>query len=183
MSSFTKFRPYFFTLSLLFFAQIGQAQVKNFNYFKLLIINENNEVLLVDFKDMWEPMGKKYDSPESMKKVLNSMAAEVGVEAKDYKLRAMITKFYGQAQYPIVFNYVTAKYVSGDITIPPGCKGIDWYSKEEALKIIPFEGMRLVVEQMFKDNNQELWGGSLNILTDPETKQKTAKILEDFYPY
>jgi hypothetical protein len=160
----------------------GFAQT-NFNYFKLCVLNEDNEVLLVNYKDMWEPAGRKYDKPESMQMVLRQMAKEMGVEIEGLRLRAMITKYYGDARYPIVFNYVSAQYKSGELTIPPGCKDIKWYTVEEALEVIPFEGMKMVLEKVFIEDTDALWAGSLHIVNDPDSNKKFATIKEEFYKY
>ncbi|MFY0654945.1 MAG: NUDIX hydrolase [Cyclobacteriaceae bacterium] len=173
-----------FFLSIFFLLLVAPvfSQVKNFNYFKLCVLNEKGEVLLVNFKDMWEPAGRKYDSPETMQTVLKQMAKEMGVEVGRLKLRAMIGKYYGDAKYPIMFNYVTAQYKSGELVIPPGCKDIKWYTPEEALKIIPFDGMKMVLEKVFQDDST-LWAGALNITKVPNSTKKLASVREKFYKY
>lgn len=149
-----------------------------------MVINDNNEILLVNHQDKWEPAGRKYDSPETIKIVLKEMGAEMGVEIENPSLRAIIGNYYEDSKYPIMFNYVTAQYKSGDIQAPPGCKDAKWYTIEDAIAIIPFEGMRMVLTQIFIEGQPEqTWGGAMRIKQVPNSINKTATIMEDFYPY
>lgn len=170
-------------LVLSFFSIESNAQGKNFTYFKLIIVNEKDEILLVNFQDTWEPAGRKYDSPTTVKKVLEEMGAEMGVTFENPKLRGLVANFYDKSEYPVMFNYVIAKYKSGELQIPPGCKGIDWYPIDKGIKIIPFESLRLIMTKMFEEGNRDqLWAGSVRITTHSGSS-KSAKIIEEFYPY
>ena len=162
---------------LLFAAQFIYAQQTNYSYFKLMVVNEKDEILLVNFQDKWEPAGKKYTSGETIRETLEMMAGEMGVEIGDIKLRALITKYYGESENPIIFNYIEAKYVSGKITVPPGCKDIKWFTRREALEIIPFEAMKMILTKVFNGPEDQLWGGAVRI------KKEEVDIIEEFYEF
>jgi hypothetical protein len=158
-------------------------QVKNFNYFKLVVINEQDQMLLVHYKDIWEPAGKKYDQAATIREVIIGMAAEMGVQVYDIKLRAMIGKFYGQAKHPIIFNYVTAKYLSGDLVVPEGCTDIKWFDKNEGIEEIPFKPMKSILSTVFNNDENYLWGGSFRILPADKPQDQEMEIIEAMYRY
>ncbi|GAL72367.1 NUDIX hydrolase [Jejuia pallidilutea] len=109
------------------------------------------------------------------------MAKELGVEFDEFRLRGLFTFFYNDAKYPILFNYYSGLYKSGDLEVPPGCIDIAWFSLEEALKVIPFETMRLILRKMFEEKSY-VWGASMHIQKSSELAVDKVTINEDFYP-
>ena len=140
-------------------------------------------MLLVNYKDIWEPAGRKYDSTATMQVVLREMAREMGIEIKDLNLRALVGKYYNQAQHPILFNYVTAKCKSGKLQVPPGCKDIKWYDIEEGIDLIPFKPMQVVLRKVFSEDEQSLWAGAFRIYTDPDPAKRRMEVIEELYEF
>lgn len=157
------------------------AQQKNLPYFKLCITNEKNEILLVKYKGIWELAGKKYVDPRTISEFTSFMAEELGVTFKELRLRGLFTFYYNKAKYPVFYNYYSAKYKSGDLTVPPGCTDIAWFSLEESLNIIPFETMRLILDKMFEQKNY-VWGASMRIHKEANSIINSVTMEEDFYP-
>ncbi|QLE02433.1 NUDIX hydrolase [Galbibacter sp. BG1] len=170
----------FFVLNL-FFTINSNAQQRNFSYFKLCVTNSQNEILLVKYKGIWELAGKKYVDTLSIKQFTAGMAGEMGVNIKDTQLRGLFTFYYNDAKYPIIFNYYSAQYHSGDLVVPPGCSDIAWFSLQEALEIIPFKTMTMSLQKMF-EKPSVVWGGSFHIEKSKPMKIDKVKMLEDFYP-
>lgn len=52
------------------------------------------------------------------------MSEELGVIHEDLRLRGLFTFYYNDAKKPILFNYYSSKYKSGDLKVPPGCTDI-----------------------------------------------------------
>jgi len=157
------------------------AQQKNFSYFKLCVTNEKNEILLVKYKGIWELAGKKYVDPRTISEFTSFMAEELGVTFKELRLRGLFTFYYNKATNPILFNYYSAKYKSGKLTVPPGCTDIAWFSLEGALKIIPFETMRLILDKMFEQESY-VWGASMRIYKKAGSIDNKVTLEEEFYP-
>ena len=157
------------------------AQQTNFSYFKLCVTNEKKEILLVKYKGIWELAGKKYVDPRTISEFTSFMAEEMGVNFKELRLRGLFTFYYNKATNPILFNYYSAEYESGKLTVPPGCTDIAWFSLEEALKIIPFETMRLVLDKMFEQESY-VWGASMRIHKEANSIINKVTMEQDFYP-
>ena len=109
------------------------------------------------------------------------MAEELGVEFKDFRLRGLFTFYYNKGKHPILFNYFSAKYKSGELKVPPGCTDIKWFSLKEALKVIPFKTMTLILEKMFK-KKRYTWGASMRIFKEQNSTINKVFMEEDFYP-
>jgi hypothetical protein len=159
----------------------GYSQQKNISYFKLCVTNEKKEILLVKYKGIWELAGKKYVDTRSISEFTSFMAEEMGVNFKELRLRGLFTFYYNNATNPILFNYYSAEYESGKLTVPPGCTDIAWFSLEEALKIIPFETMRLILDKMFEQESY-VWGASMRIHKEANSIVNKVTLEQDFYP-
>ena len=142
---------------------------------------EGNEILLVKYNGIWELAGKKYVDPRSIKEFTHFMAEELGVEFKDFRLSGLFTFYYNKGKHPILFNYFSAKYKSGELKVPPGCTDIKWFSLKEALKVIPFKTMTLILEKMFK-KKRYTWGASMRIFKERNSTINKVFMEEDFYP-
>jgi len=157
------------------------AQQNNFSYFKLCVTNKKNEVLLVKYNGIWELAGKKYVDPRTISEFSGFMADELGIKFKDLRLRGLFTFYYNKGTYPILFNYYSAKYKSGQLKIPPGCTDIAWFPIKRAIKIIPFETMKAILTKMYQ-KKRYVWGASIRIFKKPNSLVNTIKLEEDFYP-
>ncbi len=178
-SNFVKCIP--IVLFMVFVATKSYAQQKNFSYFKLCVTNEKNEILLVKYNGIWELAGKKYVDTRSISEFTSFMAEEMGVNFKELRLRGLFTFYYNKATYPILFNYYSAQYDSGKLTVPPGCTDIAWFSLEKALEIIPFETMRLILDKMFEQESY-VWGASMRIHKEANSIINKVTMEQDFYP-
>ena len=174
-------RQPFIALLFLFFLSIGNAQDKNFSYFKLCITNAQDEILLVKYKGIWELAGKKYMDPRTIHEFTGFMAEEMGVTFTDLRLRGLFTFYYNDAKHPILFNYYSGVYESGDLKVPPGCTDIAWFPIEEALTIIPFKTMTMILEKMFQERGY-VWGASMHIVKSGEHNIDSVEMKEEFYP-
>ena len=157
------------------------AQQKNFSYFKLVVTNEKEEMLLVQYKGIWELPGKKYIDTRTISQFTAFMSEELGVIHEDLRLRGLFSFYYNEAKNPILFNYYSSKYKSGTIIAPSDCTDIAWFSIEEALKIIPFETMRLVLGKMYKQKGY-VWGASMRIHKEANSIINSVIMEEEFYP-
>jgi hypothetical protein len=176
---------WFFFLAFFFVASFNSnAQEKskpNLMYFKLCVTNEKGEILLVKYKGIWEPMGRKYDQFPTVKQYIDEMGDDVGIKLKDHRLGALVDQYYNQSQKPMVFCLFEAKYESGDIKVPPGCTGISWYPIDEALKLIPFESMVEIMDLMLIKDNKALWAGGIRIDNTVWPHSKIVETEEEWY--
>jgi len=170
------------TLSLLIFSCeiVAQNSISpNRNYFKLCILNEKNEMMLVEYKNIWEPIGGGYNSTLNMEDYVKKLAMTANVKAKDIRLRGLFSVYYNKSKQPIVYHYYTARYTSGEIKTPEDCTGVKWVNLDEARKIMAYEEMVAIYEKILENNN--LWGGTYRITKDNEKGTREFEKLVEFF--
>lgn len=138
--------------ALILVAQNLYAQDKsdNYSFFKLYVINDKDEVLLVKWNNQWEIAGDRYNDPLSVKEYLNKMATDMGISIKDPKLCGMYTQRWKNSPSLTLMQYYKADYAGGDLKIPDDCTDIKWFGYEEALKVIPYENMVRLMKEIRK---------------------------------
>jgi hypothetical protein len=151
----------------------------NRNYFKIYILNEQNEILLVEYKKIWEPIGGSYSSTLSMEDYVNELSMTANVQANDIRLRGLFSAYYNKSKQPIVYHYYTVRYKSGEIKTPGDCTGVKWASLDEARKIMAYDEMLLIYEKILENDN--LWGGSYRITKDAEKGTRKVDMIVDFF--
>ncbi len=169
------------TLMLLMLLATTAIAQKNFSYFKFCIKNERNELLLVKYKGIWEPIGKRYNNSESIKKTLEIMAKEVGVEIKNPHLGALVNQYYNEAPFGIIFHFYAAEYTSGTPVPPADCTDIRWFPMEEAIKLIPFESMAEIIHKFMVEEPGKTIGGAIRIDNTEWPHSRITDYIDPFY--
>jgi hypothetical protein len=155
-------------------------QVDNYSFFKLLVTNDKNEILLVKWENDWEIIGERYNKGLSIKAFVDFMASEMGIEVSNIKLASMFTQRNVSKPNPTLMQYYTARFVKGNIRPPSDCTDIKWVSFEEAMKMIPYDIMKSVITAI-KKNPGKVMGAAFETSTDPQSNKQVIKVLEDFY--
>ena len=151
----------------------------NRNYFKIYILNEQNELLLVEYKNIWEPIGGSYTSTLSMEDYVNQLSMTANVQANEIRLRGLFSTYYNKGQQPIVYHYYTVRYKSGEIKTPGDCTGVKWVNLAEARKIMTYDEMLMIYEKILENDN--LWGGSYRITKDASKGTRKVDMIVDFF--
>ena len=160
---------------------VAQQSPDNYSFFKILVTNDKNEILLVKWENEWEVMGERYNKGISVLNYVDTLAQSMGIKVKNVKLAALFTQRPITRSNLTLFHYYTAKYVNGTIHPPADCTDIKWFSYEEALKVIPYEIMKSVVVNIQK-NKGKVIGANFETSVDPQTKKTIVNVKEDFYP-
>lgn len=155
------------------------AITPNINYFKVFILNQNNELLLVEYKNTWEPIGGKYDTTLSMEEYVNRLTMTANIPANEIRLRGIFSAYYGRSSKPMIYHYYTVRYFSGEIEIPNDCTGVKWVNLEEAKNIMTFDEMIIIYEKVLENDN--LWGGSYKIAKDAARGTREFSQMVDFF--
>ena len=170
-----------FTLLVVVATQTLLAQDKydNYSFFKLYVVNDNDEILLVKWDDQWEIAGSRYNDPISVKKHLDQMATDMGISIKDPKLCGVYTQRWKDSPYLTLMQYYQATYDGGDLKIPDDCTDIKWFSYKDALKVIPYENM-ITMMQKIKTHPGKIIGAAFERYKDANNKTQFIT-LEDWY--
>ncbi len=171
--------PFLFVFFAAFQVYAENATNPNRNYFKIYILNEQNEILLVEYKNIWEPIGGSYNTTLSMEDYVRKLAMTANVQASEIRLRGLFSVCYNKGNQPVVYHYYTVRYGSGEIKTPGDCTGVKWANLEEARNIMAYDEMVMVYEKILENDN--LWGGSYRITKDAERGTRKVDMIVDFF--
>ena len=159
--------------------QAEDVSATNRNYFKLCILNEKNEVLLVEHNNNWELIGGEYNTADTLRGYVKTLAMTSNVEVTDIRLRGLFSVYFNSMAKPFVYHYYSARYQSGNIKIPDGCTGAKWVDVVEARQIIAYEEMLWMYEYIRESDH--LRGGSYRILKDTVAGTRKVEVIDAFH--
>jgi hypothetical protein len=154
---------------------------------KVLITDNNHRVLMV-----YDSNRKAYEIPSigtmagplSVKEYIQKTAAEIGITYRGFRLGGMFTYIFPDKYRTFIRPYFVVQsngYANGTGLADTSCH---WFSKEEAIALIPYPASALIVRQLL-EKPAIVWGGSFEEYgyTNPvDTSKIQFKQLEHFYP-
>jgi hypothetical protein len=165
---------YFLLLPFFAFSQHNA----NSHFFKLLVFNQNQEVLLIKFDGEWEIPGSRYKTNTTIPLKLDQMAADHGITIQNHDLKALVTFHHQNRDYPTMMFYYQADFVSGDLVTPSWGQDVKWFTLKKAYELIPYQEMNHIIQSIVKSN--DVLEGALEIEYDKSTGKRTGqfKVLE-----
>ncbi len=162
-------------LLLLFCSSRLFAQQDNYTFFKLIVFNNDNKIMLVKWGGSWEIPGTRYNIPSPIASFVDTLALEHGINVDHKKLNGLFTFKYENRPALTIMQYYTAQFKSGKLKVPESCEDIGWFTVKEALAIIPYPEMRRIVEKI-TGNPKTLWGAAIK-----KSGNNEVDFTEDFY--
>ena len=158
----------------------GEKTKSNATYFKVFVLNEQNQLLMVNFKGSWEPIGGTYASELTIEDAVKELVGKSRVQCGEIRLRGLFSVYYSnKGGLPYAYHYYTVRHTGGEVIPPSDCEDAAWFSPEEVMDKIAFKDMGRVFEQI--QGNDHLWSGSWIITKNRETKERTIEIKKDFF--
>lgn len=151
----------------------------NFTVHRLLILNENNELLMVKEDYVWATPSIIYDKREYVKESLNKLAETYGLKITEPQLRGYFSYKYDYHPHATLRAYFVAKYKSGGLKLPSGMNEAKWVPMEEAIEMNTVTAIKEITGQLL-NYPDSLWGGSF-LVSRNEKGHPTAQV-ESFYP-
>ncbi|MFP2997499.1 hypothetical protein ABN763_16395 [Spongiivirga sp. MCCC 1A20706] len=155
----------------------SSQKVANYSFFKLLVTNHENEIMLVEWDGAWEIPGKKYSGERTVKEFVSAMALKHGIRVDNIKLNALITFHYDNRPNPTLMQYYTATLTDGNLKVPASCSDIRWIGSNESFKLIPYPEMVQIMKKVISKPNV-LWGGAFDITRKTTNSPRNSKVKE-----
>lgn len=151
----------------------------NSHFFKLMVFNENQEILLINFDGSWEIPGARYSDNSTIPNFINSMSKDHGIEIKNSELAALVTFHHEIRDFPTMMFYYRAQYLSGNLSTPPWGQDVKWFLIEDAYKVIPYQEMNYIMKSIISENS--FLTGAFIIEYDKNTSQRTGtfKVIDE----
>jgi len=167
-----------YTLLLSLLSVISFAQNSgNPHFFKVIIQNEQKEILLIKYEGAWEVPGSRYKGSKIITEFVEDMGQKHGVVIDDIQLKALITFHYEIRDYPTMMFYFKAEYKSGELIIPSWGEDVAWFSLEKAYEVIPFPEMNYILKNL---SETDLLQGAFKITYDTKSKERIGfEIIQD----
>lgn len=168
------------SLMILFIPLVLFSQKKgNSHFFKLMVFNENQEILLINFDGSWEIPGARYTDNSTIPVFVDSMSKDHGIETKNTQLAALVTFHHEIRDYPTMMFYYRTQYLSGDLSTPSWGLDVKWFSVEDAYELIPYQEMNYIIKSIISENS--FLTGALSIEYNKKTSERTGKfqIIDD----
>jgi len=150
----------------------------NFTVIRLIIINENNEMLLGREDHVWAPPSMLFDQRYYSNEGLDSLTASIGIKVEDVQFRGYFGFKYEYHPYATRRAYYVARYQSGTAKLNQNSHEVGWFPMEEALEMINVTAIQQITKQLVKNPNS-VWGGSFMVYRDGVNHP--TEMVEPFY--
>lgn len=172
--------PLLITMSLSACSQNShQDPTHNFTVQRLIIINDNNEILMAKVEHIWVTPSLVYSKRQFLKEGLDSLSNAYGVQIKNLELRGKFSYKYEYHPYATSRDYFVARYVSGELKVPKGMDEVRWISIPEAIEKNSVTSIKEITKQIIEFPDV-IWGGSF--MVSRVEKEHPTKMVEGFYP-
>ncbi len=157
----------------------SQKPKENFIVNRVLIVNEQDEILMVMEQDVWAAPSFLYNKRQFLKESIDSLANAYGVKIASPKLHGQFSFKYDYEPYATIRNYYVARYLSGNIRIPEPMEEAKWVPSEQAIAMNTVTAIKQITRQIITYPNV-VWGASFLVSHEGDTHP--TKMVEDFYP-
>ncbi|MEL6923611.1 MAG: hypothetical protein AAFO94_06135 [Bacteroidota bacterium] len=156
-----------------------QKPTHNFTVNRLLIVNDNDEILMCRDQHVWATPSFLYTHRQYVNEALDSLAGAYGVQISELQLRGHFSYKYDYHPYSTMRNYYVARYAGGELTLPEGLAEVKWVPMQEAIALNSVTSIRQITEQIL-NHPKVVWGASF--MVSHVGKDHPTAIVEDFYP-
>ena len=172
---------------LLIIIQVTHAQddankKDNYTIQRLIVTNDNGEILIYKGKNYWMPPALRHNKNESITEGLENLAQSYGLTITRPELAGLFTYKFGFKQGVSFRSFYTAKVTgTDDISLPPPITQAKWVTQSEIMKVIGGMEVRKKMLKQVLEKPNTLWGGSFYLYNDKNGERK-SRVLESIYP-
>jgi len=149
----------------------------NPDFHRLLIFNENNELMVVKIKntDYWVTQGLYSKNKKNINKELHDQAAEYGLRITTPDLRGTFT-LKNRDKY-LTRHFYKVKVIDGTLKSPDNIEEIMWLPIDKAMERITFPHINVILGQIMK-HPETVWSGTVERYK--KNGQLKSKVIKDF---
>lgn len=166
-------------LSINTYAQNNDKPLDNYIIKRLIICNDNDELIVVKYGGTWNIPALRFNKSESYNQALANLTKEMGIKTSKPKIAGIFSFTYAFNSQAALRMFYVANYTSGKLKTKSGWDGIKWISKKDFLKLKNQDVYSLMASKVVEDVST-IWGGAF-FLYKKEGKVK-FNITEEFYP-
>jgi hypothetical protein len=152
---------------------------------RLIIYNNNGEVLLEKHKNGWMTPALRHSSRTTIKEGLENLASEFGLTISPPKLAGnfmFISEYKPTSSFR---QHYTAKLVDGDLTLPEEKLDAGWFSPHDAVELMSLPDAKLVgavgeMTEQVLNYPEIIWGGTFTLWKENDVT--VYQVSEHFYP-
>lgn len=166
----------YFVAALFFISWVANAQDNISNFHRLILQNDQGDVLVVKIKDrdFWVTPGWYQTRDKSIEQGLRDLALTHGVTIKDIQLKGVFTLRDKEQKVLSLRHFYTAKVASGSVTLPDNIENAEWLPKDRAIATMTFPHIRLLMSPVMSQSQGVLSG---DVMRYQENGQFKAKLL------
>ncbi|MEN0049189.1 MAG: hypothetical protein AAF806_19170 [Bacteroidota bacterium] len=175
----------FFLLSFLVFSTTAFGQnnphqnpTHNFDVHRLIIVNDNNEMLMAREQHVWAAPSYVYKDRQYIKESFDSLAHAYGLQIADLKLHGQFSYKYDYHPHSTLRHYYVARYVNGKVKVPKGMDEAKWMPIPEAIEANTVTSIKEITQQIIQFP-KTVWGGSF--MVSHVGDEHPTKMVEAFY--
>lgn len=160
-------------------ADVHQGPTHNFTVNRLIVLNDNDEILMGMEDSNWYSLVYLHDRRQFVNEALDSLATAYGIKISPPELRAYVSYKYEYHPYATLRGYYVARYLSG--TPKPAGQDTEmrWIPIAEVIELTPVESMKMITKQVLSAPDT-LWGASFMVYEVGE--EHHTRLVEGFYP-
>lgn len=168
-------------ITLLFaFPLFAQENEKISEFHRLLIFNTNNQLMVAKIKntDFWVTPGLYSQSKDFTNENLHKLASEYGLTVTQPNLRGVFLLKNQKTNAKSNRYFFNVKVNGGELKAPDNIEAIKWLPINEAMKVITFPHINMLIKQIM-EYPEAVWGGT--VLRYKEGDKLKSKMTKDFY--
>lgn len=166
-------------------ASAQTAEIDSYTIQRLIVYNQNGEILLEKHKNGWMTPALRHSSKATIKEGLEDLASEFGLTISPPKLAGnfmFISEYKPQSSFR---QHYTAKLAGGELAIPVGKLDVGWFSPHDAIELMSLPDAKLVgavgeMTEQVLNYPHIIWGGTFTLWKENDVTVYKAN--EHFYP-
>lgn len=165
-------------------ASAAEKSVDSYTIQRLIITNQEGDVLLEKNNFGWMTPALRHNSKISINEGLSNLAAEFGLTVSSPKIAGIFVSISGYKPGSHFRQHYRSKYIEGELTVPENRLDAQWFSIDKAIEMMSLADTKAPfsirdMTQKILNNPEVIWGGTF--LVDKENEKFIYEMVEDFY--